>query len=196
MYVSAVMISAPAILVTGRTSTVEFPVNLCKFGKDVSTVGRVIHLHLACVIYIWNLEQSVRNSRRVEPDENHIHANWIFLTQQVRGLDYCRLFNLRNTRVLRIVSVISKVVWVVSWLARLSISILMNRRITCCALAGRRNYDRSAMKAASHWFVIRLQIAALERYDSVGTDLTGHGSKLEVACWQVVPLPTSRPHRV
>lgn len=52
MYVSAVMISAPAILVTGRTSTIEFPVNLCKFGKDISTVGRIVQLHLACVIHI------------------------------------------------------------------------------------------------------------------------------------------------
>lgn len=51
-YVSAVMICAPAILVTGRTSTVNFPVNLCKFGKDVSTVGRIVHLHLTCVIHI------------------------------------------------------------------------------------------------------------------------------------------------
>lgn len=40
----------PAILVTGRTSTIKFPVNLCIFAKDVSTVGRIVHLYLACVI--------------------------------------------------------------------------------------------------------------------------------------------------
>lgn len=85
--------------------------NLCIFGKDVSTVGRIVQLHLACVIHIWNLEQSVRNSLRVEPDENHIHSSWIFLTQQVQSLDHCWLFDLGNTRVLCIVSVISKVVW-------------------------------------------------------------------------------------
>lgn len=58
----------------------------------------------------------------------------------------------------------------------------MNRTITYCAPAGRRYYVRSAMKAAGHWFENSLQIAAIERYDSVGTDLTSHGSKMEVAC--------------
>lgn len=45
------------------------------------------------------------------------------------------------------------------------------------------------MKAASHWYGASLQIAALEAYDSIRTDLTGHRSKMEVACCQA-SLPT------
>lgn len=34
----------PAILVTGRTSTISSPVNLCVLAKDVSTIGQIVHL--------------------------------------------------------------------------------------------------------------------------------------------------------
>ena len=68
----------PAILVIGRTSTIKSPVNLCIFAKDVSTIGQIVHLWLACVIPPWNVVQSVRDSLIVEPDENHIHTNRIY----------------------------------------------------------------------------------------------------------------------
>lgn len=164
--------------------------NLCIFGKDVSTFGRIVQPHLAIVIHVWYIEQSFRDSIRVEFDENYIHCLRIFLTQQFPGLDHSGLFNVGNPCMLRIITVVSKVVWEVSWLAGIpTISSSMNRRITCCVPAGRRRYDRSAMKAASHWYGASLQIAALEAYDSIRTDLTGHRSKMEVACCQA-SLPT------
>lgn len=157
--------------------------NLCIFGKDVSTFGRIILPHLAFVIHRWYILQSFRDSSRVEWDENYIHCLRILRTQQFTGLDHCGMVNDGKPCMLRIITVVSKVVWEVSWLAGIpTISSSMNRRITCCVPAGRKRY--SAMKAASHWYGASLQIAALDGYDSVRTDLTGHGSKMEVACCQ------------